>query len=393
MANNSPARHGDTSDATPAVAGTAPRPLHERFNPNVHGARGLFSSLVFLFHVSNSRLMTFSLTQSGVAYEAFRTTEYGVELFFCISGLVIAGSLASRASVAAFLRDRAIRILPVLWTTFAVIVPLGWLSHKTGSDFAPATLLWLLPANMLVLPGALPLPDIHGAAWSLSYEWVFYLACALAWWLGRRHGPRAAGAVMAPVAAALVCVYPRGLFFLSGVLVLWAGARLPLALRRHPVAWIALFLAAWNAVQRASAENITHYTLYDWAGDSRLPLALLAFAAATIGFAGLAGGHGVLGSLLRTRLLQWLGTISYSFYLWHPIVMSMAKQALVRTGLAVAAGSGAQLLLFLVALPPSLAVAVASQRLIERRLGHWLHARFGRPVSQLAVDPPAAASR
>lgn len=320
-------------------------------------------------------------------------SEYGVELFFCISGLVIAGSLASRASVTAFLRDRAIRILPVLWVTFAVIVPLGWLSHKAGSDFAPATLLWLLPANMLVLPGALPLPDIHGAAWSLSYEWVFYLACALAWWLGRRHGPRTAGAVMAPVAAALVCVYPRGLFFLSGVLVLWAGARLPLALRRHPVAWIALFLAAWNAVQRASAENITHYTLYDWAGDSRLPLALLAFAAATIGFAGLAGGHGVLGSLLRTRLLQWLGTISYSFYLWHPIVMSMAKQALVRTGLAVAAGSGAQLLLFLVALPPSLAVAVASQRLIERRLGHWLHARFGRPVRQLAVDPPAAAPR
>ncbi|MGI4940957.1 MAG: acyltransferase family protein, partial [Janthinobacterium lividum] len=243
------------------------------------------------------------------------------------------------------------------------------------------------------LPGALPLPDIHGAAWSLSYEWVFYLACALAWWLGRRHGPRTAGAVMAPVTAALVCVYPRGLFFLSGVLVLWAGARLPLALRRHPVAWIALFLAAWNAVQRASAENITHYTLYDWAGDSRLPLALLAFAAATIGFAGLAGGHGVLGSLLRTRLLQWLGTISYSFYLWHPIVMSMAKQALVRTGLVVAAGSGAQLLLFLVALPPSLVVAVASQRLIERRLNHWLQARFGRPVRQLAVDPPAAAPR
>ena len=87
--------------------------------------------------------------------------------------------------------------------------------------------------------------------------------------------------------------------------------------------------------------------------------------------------------------MQWLGTISYSFYLWHPIVMSIAKQALVRTGLAMAAGTGAQMLLFLLALPPSLAVAVASQRLIERRLGHWLHARLGRSVRQLAVDPPA----
>ena len=328
--------------------------------------------------------------QNLIVNQMLRTSEYGVELFFCISGLVIAGSLASRASVIAFLRDRAIRILPVLWATLAVIIPLGWLSHKPGSDFPVETLLWLLPANMLVLPGALPLPDIHGAAWSLSYEWLFYLVCAMTWSLGRRRGSQTTTAVMAPVVAALVCLYPRGLFFLSGVLVLRVGASLPLVLRRHPLPWIALFLATWNAVQRASANNITFYTLYDWAGDTRLPLALLAFAAATIGFAGLAGGHGVLGWLLRTRVMQWLGTISYSFYLWHPIVMSIAKQALVRTGLAMAAGTGAQMLLFLVALPPSLAVAVASQRLIERRLGHWLHARLGRSVRQLAVDPPAS---
>ncbi|MGI4955016.1 MAG: acyltransferase family protein [Janthinobacterium lividum] len=365
-----------------------PRPLQERFNPNVHGARGIFSSMVFLFHTVNSGLTTFSLLQFGVAYQVFRTSEYGVELFFCISGLVIAGSLASRASVSAFLRDRAIRILPVLWATFVVIVPLGWLSHKAGSDFPLATLVWLLPANMLVLPGVLPLPDIHGAAWSLSYEWLFYLVCAAAWFLGRRRGSVTAGAVMAPIVAALVCFYPRGLFFLSGVLVLWTGAWVPLAVRRYPVAWIALFLAAWNAVQRASPENITSYTLFDWAGDARFPLALLAFAAATIGFAGLAGGHGVLGWLLRTRLLQWLGTISYSFYLWHPIVMAVTKQELTRSGLAVAAGSGAQMLLFLVALPPSLLVAAASQRLIERQFGQWLQARSGLSTRQLAVDPP-----
>ena len=343
---------------------------------------------MFLFHVINSGLLNLPLLQSGVAYQGFRSSEYGVELFFCISGLVIAGSLASRASVAAFLRDRAIRILPVLWATFAVIVPLGRLSHKAGSDFAPATLLWLLPANLAVLPGVLPLPDIHGAAWSLSYEWLFYLVCALAWSLGRRRGRATAAAVMAPVTVALVCLYPRGMFFVSGVLVLWVDAWLPAALCRYPVAWIALFLAAWNAVQRASPENIIHYTLYDWAGDARLPLALLAFIAATIGFAGLASGYGILGRLLRTRLLQWLGTISYSFYLWHPIVMAVAKQALTRTGLVAAAGSGAQLLLLLVALPPSLVVAVASQRLIERRFGHWLHTKLGPSVRQFAVDPP-----
>ena len=166
------------------------------------------------------------------------------------------------------------------------------------------------------------------------------------------------------------------------------GASLPLALQRHPLPWIALFLATWNTVQQAGPNSNTFDTLYDRAGDTRLPPALPVFAAATIGFAGLAGGHGIPGSLPRTRRLQWLGTISDSFHLRHPTVMSIAKQALASTGPAVAAGIGARML-FLVSPPPSLSVAVASRCLIERRLGHWLHARLGRSMRRLAVDPPA----
>lgn len=357
------------------------------FNPNVHGARGLFAFLVFLFHVENSGLPTSPFLRDGLVDGMLRSSEYGVELFFCISGFVVVDSLASRRSAAAFLRDRAIRILPVLWTSLLVIIPLGWLAHKPGDDLPLATLAWLLPANMLVLPGALPLPAIHAAAWSLSYEWVFYLVCAAGWMLRRRLGSRATLAVLAPVIGLLVCIHPRGLFFLSGAIALRGGAAIPRWLARHPAAWLAVFLAAWQAVQHGPGP-LNADMLLDGSAAATLGLGLVAFVAATVGFSGLVAGHGALGLLLRSRVMQGLGTISYSFYLWHPIVMSAGKAGMLASGAAAWAGDWAQALPFALALPPSLVVAVASQRLIERRLGHWLHARTGPSPRQMAVDPP-----
>ena len=71
-------------------------PRREVFNRTVHGARGLFAGIVLLYHVVNSGLPTWPLLQSAPIEFAFRTTEYGVELFFCISGFVIVGTSATR---------------------------------------------------------------------------------------------------------------------------------------------------------------------------------------------------------------------------------------------------------------------------------------------------------
>lgn len=346
-----------------------------RFNPWVHGARGLFSGAVFCFHVVNSGLGTLD---SPLALYFLRSTEYGVELFFGISGYVIAGTLRRSTSYGAFLADRAIRIFPVLWVTVLAIALITPAVHWRGAAFVNLGDMAVgLLANLLALPGIFPLSAIHPAAWSLSYEMAFYIFAGAAWTLhvcGRTHAALALLACLVP----LLALYPRALLFVSGVVVAERLTRyLPLArLARFPALMLLLFLAAWAGIQQLSLpEHIINTTLIDWASDLRLPLAMVAVWAATLGFDGLAAGRGLIGRLLLTRALQYMGTISYSFYLWHPLVMAVIKATMLRAGLAQFAWPWSQVLFLLLALPPSLVVSDLSQRVLERALGRWLRRR------------------
>lgn len=366
------------------------------FNRPVHGARGVFAGAVFLFHVVNSGLATWPLLETHVAQFLMRTTEYGVEAFFCISGFVIAGTLRRARSPTAFMEDRAIRIYPVLWASILVIVVLGEVSGtREFGAMSSATLAWLLPANLLALPGIFPIDIMHPAAWSLSYELCFYAICALGWAIRLRAGDRPLLLLSLPCAL-MLALYPRALFIVSGVLVAEGLVRArPLAfLSRYPLPLLIAFVLAWRGIQELSLPvHISYTTLFDWMQDWRLPLAVFAFAAATLGFAGLAAGEGILGRALCAPALQFMGTISYSFYLWHPIVMSVLKQGMIRGGLATAAGPGAQLLFLVITLPPSILVAWASQLLLERGASAWVRRRLHHRASlqPALASPPGSA--
>ena len=367
-----------------------PRPAHRDFNQNVHGARGLFAFTVFIFHVVNSGLSTFAPLSSPLGFFLTSVAEYGVELFFCISGYVIAGTLRRARSPLVFIEDRAIRVYPVLWASVLVIVALGLATRTHGFEGETwGRLLVQVPANLLALPGILPMDNIHPAAWSLSYELTFYLFCAICWEMRRRFGPGVYW-LMVPAASVLIACYPRGVFLLAGMLVAegWPRTGVLLRLTRHPLPLTVLFLLCWRAIQSLSApQHIIATTMVEWAGDGRLPLALLGFGAATLGFRGIVAGHGIFGAFLRSRPLQYLGTISYSFYLWHPIVMSGVKTSLLHVHVLQASGVWAQTLFFVAALPPALAVSHLSERLLERRFAAWMRRRLHHTVP---MQPPAA---
>ena len=368
------------------------RPAHERFNQNVHGARGLFAFAVFAFHVVNSGLSTFAPLSTPIGFFLTSTSEYGVELFFCISGYVIAGTLRRARNPVAFIEDRAIRVYPVLWASILVIVAVGMATRTHGfGDETWGRLLVEVPINLLALPGMLPIDNIHPAAWSLSYEMAFYLLCAACWGTRRRFGLKAYWFIV-PAVAVLIAYYPRGAFLLAGMLVAegWPRARVLLRLTRHPLPLIVLFLLCWRTIRYLSApDRIIATTMIEWAGDWRLPLALLGLSAAALGFRGIVAGHGLLGLLLRSRPLHYLGTISYSFYLWHPIVMSGIKTFLLHAQVLQASGMWAQTLFFVVALPPSLVVSHASERVLERRFAAWMRRRLHHtmPMQPPPIDP------
>jgi peptidoglycan/LPS O-acetylase OafA/YrhL len=375
------------------AASTQNRDRPARFNLTIHGARGLFASAVFVFHIVNSGLATWPILASPPAQLFLRPLEYGVELFFGISGFVICGTLRRARSPAAFLEDRAIRIYPVLWVTVLVITALGLITNLHDfEDVNRASLVWRIPANMAALPGIFPIDPIHPAAWSLGYEAAFYILCAVGWALRMRYGLRGTWPVVV-LAMLMLCFYPRGLLFLAGVLVAEGFLDHPrfATLVRYPFLWVMIFLLLWHEIQVLSDPiHIALTNTLQWAEDGRLPLGVLAFVAATFGFAGIARGHGPFGSMLRTPLFQYLGTISYSFYLWHPLVMSSVKTVMKVSGLATASGEGAQFMFLILTLPPSIAIAHVSQRILERNAGLWLRRRMHHsvPLQTAALESP-----
>jgi len=353
------------------------------FNHTVHGARGLFALFIFIYHIVNSGYATWPFLTLRPIDFLLRSTEFGVELFFCISGYVICGALRRAGGPLAFLEDRSIRIYPALWASIGAIIGIGLLRHGPVFGFV----IGQVPArhvvmSLLALPGILPVGSLNPVGWSLSYEMCFYVFCAAGWSMRRAAG-RVSILVLAPVAAVMLALYPRSIFLLSGVLAAegYLADRRVQRLAQYPVPWLLSFLILWRAIQVLSLpREFTETTLFGWALDVRLPLALLAFIAATLGFAGLAAGHGGLGRLLRTRLFQYFGTISYSFYLWHIIVVAVVASALRNTGLLDRAGDAVRALLFIAALPPSVIVAHASQRVLERGAGVWLRRRLHHAV-------------
>ena len=103
----------------------------------------------------------------------------GVDIFFMISGYVIALSAEGR-SVRAFLVSRAARILPAFW--FCCIVT--WLLVWLEPNYRQVSLAQLL-VNLFFVARPLGYEFIDWSYWSLVVEVRFYLMVAFVlWWRG-----------------------------------------------------------------------------------------------------------------------------------------------------------------------------------------------------------------
>ena len=259
-----------------------------------------------------------------------RACEYGVELFFCVSGYVMVQALSRAAGPWSFLRDRAVRIVPLLWVVVPVSLVSGMLSGRREVWSLPAEEIAAVGlANMLALQGLFPIWMFNPMTWSLSYEMLFYALCAS--WLGLGWRGRGMGKVAIALAGgAILLFYPRGSPFVLGILVGLHHGEAPVELARRPGVMIAVFLLLWATVQAITADGVLliRTTMFDWSGDLRLPLAAAALCALLFGFRGLAGGEGLLGRFLSGRAMQFLRTISYSFYLWQNVAIGSSRRIL-----------------------------------------------------------------
>ncbi len=364
----------------PAETAQSQRSERHGFNTALNGYRGLCASLVFIYHLGSAGVIP--LPRGDALSDSltfmWSSLAYGVEMFFMISGFVILGSLLRHASVAEFLKDRFIRIFSA-WVPALAAVTLvcSALNMKMLADLSFMERLGIFTANLLLLPPLVPLPLIHFGSWSLTYEWVFYFTAATGALLLRRKPLRRwAVAVWIAAAAAFVCLYPRALFFVTGVIVFRQRAWFLRHVRwlRFPALSLLAFLVAWKLTDANQAELSD--TLFDWARDGRWLAACVAFVASVHMFACACLNARGEFRFLDTRLFQFLGNVSYSFYLWHGLVMAAVKRV-VNSHIAPAQGPAVAFVVFAIAcLVVSLLLAwtswkvfeVAVAKLIRRRL-------------------------
>ncbi|HMM56571.1 MAG TPA: acyltransferase [Rudaea sp.] len=149
------------------------------------------------------------IARQGLGYGIY-SGSIAVDMFFAISGFLVCGSYLNRANLEAFLKSRALRILPALITCVVlcaiVLGPLFttlalpeylrdlstrmyvWLNLKLGSDMQ-----WNLPGVFThnFYPGA-----VNGSLWTLPAEIRMYAWIAILGALGILSRRRLANAVL-----------------------------------------------------------------------------------------------------------------------------------------------------------------------------------------------------
>jgi len=299
----------------------------------------------------------------------------GVDVFFAISGFVIASTLLrelradGRIDLPRFYARRVRRLLPALALLVTVVALLGTLAsplatQRTGaltgiaaSVFAANVYLYQLPTGYFDVSANLD-PLLH--TWTLAVEEQFYLvfpALLLLGWAGRRRSERArrCGAValvaLVSVGSYLLAVElaggralggidsPESFAFYSSPTRAWEfglGALVALA-----APWLARLPGRAAAIVGGAglgAIALTALAVTETAGDPR-DVVLAVVGTCAVLLAGTVG-RGPVTRLLGLSPAVWIGNLSYSWYLWHwPLIVFARALWPSLNGVAIAAAA------------------------------------------------------
>lgn len=294
----------------------------------------------------------------------------GVELFFVISGMVIARS-AVGASWQDFLGRRVVRLVPAAWicaTLTALVLIAGGQGDATlAADWFRSVRFWPIGAQ------------IDGSYWTLGVECAFYLLIALAgvgdarrialvgwalalasaafWTVCLLLGPGAEPIITNQ--AAILLLLPHGCFFAAGIALASRGMRGSTAL---------LALAGATGVVEVAAHI---------GGGQITPATIAGVALFVLGLTTLAAARRLqpwLAQRLDSGVARAIGLMTYPLYLLHQVAGAALIGMLARSGvpLGVAIGLTVAVMLasaWMVARHAEPAVRTALQTLVRPRRG------------------------
>lgn len=298
---------------------SAPLIVPQTFH-GVQMLRGLAACSVVLGHaVSMGSNMGMGIDKT-FAYTALYILQGGVDVFFVISGFIIAwtakeiGIEHGRFGACIFVAKRIVRIYPVYWTVFA-LTALFWLLTGHGrelSDLTMATIL-LTTTNPVLVP----------QAWTLYFEVTFYALVAVVLLLSPSNATTTLLIVVCAIAISDFLPSIKAPGVLSNVLTLEFGFGVVIAsLARRGIngPWLPCLLLAGAFFAAGSFLSIGPTLISELTRVATFGLgsALLVYAIIAAEIAG----------ATFSAALLYLGAMSYSLYVLHVLTLSvMARYA------------------------------------------------------------------
>ena len=323
----------------------------------------------------------------------------GVDLFFAISGFVIARSLLPQLRsclsndefilrTAQFWIRRAWRLLPSAWLWLLIPLILCITFNRSGIfmtfradiDGLVAAMLNLANFHLGMTYGKSPI-GISFIYWSLFLEEQFYLVLPIAIFLLRDRiwmvlGPIIALQFLIPPTTLTVCL--RGGSISLGVLVaVWQGHSSYRLFEPRPLANHRLIRTAIVGLSLAFIAMLGSYT----ASIVQFPFGMVAVLSAVLVWLASYDENYVWHDSLLKRAFLWIGARSYALYLIHQPVYLSLHEIWFRTHPITVHPRGLQALAYiLIAYVLLLGLADLNYRLLEvplRRRGAAIAMRFG----------------
>jgi peptidoglycan/LPS O-acetylase OafA/YrhL len=301
---------GIALDGSAAVATTTRRDLGRRI-AFLDGVRGVAAMVVVLQHLLeqySSKFLQWSL-------EYVNLGRVGVVAFFLVSGYVIPLSLGQQG-LRTFVIRRFFRLYPVYWVATALFVIVQFDTLRQAQLVTGTT----VAVNVTMLQGIVGVVCLLPPSWTLGIELFYYAQSSLASVRGLLDRAVLLGWVWLAiyVGAALVRWVLRIDLPTAPPLLLYTAAvghALHLRDSRGDTRWLPLTVAGLVLVP-----------LCAWPAMSLTPPGELPWSGLSYGLSSLVGAALFAVIYMRRRrslgrTLVWLGAISYSVYLFHPVVM------------------------------------------------------------------------